>query len=618
MAGNPTNDKTLDSHQLQQLAEAEAALRSGHLSRAAGQARTLALQAPHAVDAWHILAVALAQSDDAMEALGPFRKALELAPDNPALLANFATALRRVGQVREAVPLWQRAVGLAPTFAQAWLDLGLTEMDLEHAEAARDALQHAVRLMLESATAWHGLGNSLALQGRTREAEQAFRSALECNAHHPHLWINLGQLLRRQARVSEALECFARAHELGGETPQLLDAQAGALLDMGRVEEAMATARRMTQGFPQYAPGQRTLAQMIWEYAEDGSHGHLALSGFAAAVQACPDDVNLRLGYIQLLRQIGHSEHALEHIGLLRARGDSPVLKRAQADTLEELGRSGQAAPLYHELYRDQAHREPGLLNAFTRHCLKTGQWRRAQSLSAEAISIDPDNQEAWAYRAIAWRQLGDEREYWLCDYERLVTMVEIEPPPGFADNAAFLRVLEGSLHALHRAVRQPVQQSLRKGTQTAGSLFGRDDPAIAALERAICKAALRWIDTLPDDPGHPFLRRRSRDIRVRGSWSVKLTSSGHHVNHIHQEGWMSTAFYVSLPACMQGAWDDAGCIRFGQPPEDLGLKLAARRVLRPQPGYLALFPSYMWHGTVPFGENATRLSVACDITPAG
>ena len=36
-------------------------------------------------------------------------------------------------------------------------------------------------------------------------------------------------------------------------------------------------------------------------------------------------------------------------------------------------------------------------------------------------------------------------------------------------------------------------------------------------------------------------------------------------------------------------------------------------RTVEPKPGRLALFPSYMWHGTRPFGEGE-RLTVAFDV----
>jgi hypothetical protein len=81
----------------------------------------------------------------------------------------------------------------------------------------------------------------------------------------------------------------------------------------------------------------------------------------------------------------------------------------------------------------------------------------------------------------------------------------------------------------------------------------------------------------------------------------------------------MSSAFYVALPEEMQDGESAShdGWIQFGQPLEDLGLNLTPRRMIRPRPGCLALFPSYMWHGTVPFTGAETRLTVAFDIQPA-
>lgn len=81
----------------------------------------------------------------------------------------------------------------------------------------------------------------------------------------------------------------------------------------------------------------------------------------------------------------------------------------------------------------------------------------------------------------------------------------------------------------------------------------------------------------------------------------------------------MSSAYYVSLPPSVRApAVDngDAGCIQFGQPPLELGLELASRRVIRPEPGKLALFPSYLWHGTVPFQDEQPRITIAFDMIP--
>ncbi len=44
--------------------------------------------------------------------------------------------------------------------------------------------------------------------------------------------------------------------------------------------------------------------------------------------------------------------------------------------------------------------------------------------------------------------------------------------------------------------------------------------------------------------------------------------------------------------------------------------KLEAEHFVKPPPGLLVLFPSYMWHGTVPFSGEAPRLTVAFDLIP--
>jgi hypothetical protein len=56
------------------------------------------------------------------------------------------------------------------------------------------------------------------------------------------------------------------------------------------------------------------------------------------------------------------------------------------------------------------------------------------------------------------------------------------------------------------------------------------------------------------------------------------------------------------------------GWIKFGEPGVEMGL--GPRRVLQPVPGRLVLFPSYMWHGTIPFQGASPRTTIAFDAVP--
>jgi hypothetical protein len=137
----------------------------------------------------------------------------------------------------------------------------------------------------------------------------------------------------------------------------------------------------------------------------------------------------------------------------------------------------------------------------------------------------------------------------------------------------------------------------------------------LLALQKALIDTVNAGLAPLAPDPRHPFLGRLRNGIAMAGSWSVRLRAQGFHISHIHPSGWLSSAFYVSLPPEI-GATGDAGKLVFGVPDAALGLTLSPRRVITPVPGRLAIFPSYFWHGTAPFESTAARLTVAFDALP--
>lgn len=60
------------------------------------------------------------------------------------------------------------------------------------------------------------------------------------------------------------------------------------------------------------------------------------------------------------------------------------------------------------------------------------------------------------------------------------------------------------------------------------------------------------------------------------------------------------------------------GWLEFGEPPHGLYhlTQHQPHRLVRPEPGMLAMFPSFLYHRTVPYQFNEERLSVAFDILP--
>ena len=541
-----------------------------------------------------------------------------------------AMGLLQAGQRLQALSIAEAMTAEAPQAADAWQLLGMCLTDHgQHAQAG-DAFGRALALLPGNAMVSRNYGVSLARHGKelretgqSEAAEPILRKALELVPDSASAWVDLGVVLRLQGRLDGALAAFRQAETIlerrGGNTLEVQAAINGVLADVGRPAEALTRARKLVALHPQHALTHETFSNLLWEHGPELAPGEDPLHEFFAAARVQPGNRELQLALARMLVATKRADEALALLHPLRQREpDSPLLDWFAADALDALQQHDQAAPLYAAAARGELGRLPEFLNAYARHAFRTQRFDLAARCAESVIRFDPGNQEGWSHRGTAWRLMGDEREHWLFDYERLVGYIEIEPPPGFGDLPAFLRILTGTLDAMHTARREPVDQSVRGGTQTAGQLFGRDNAVIGAAEAALRAAVERWLATLPEDASHPFLSRKRRSVGFVGSWSVKLRASGRHSNHIHPKGWASSAFYVALPASVldSDAASRAGWIQFGQPLEDLGLDLPPRRVVQPRPGHLALFPSFMWHGTVPFDAPEARLTIAFDMQP--
>ena len=96
----------------------------------------------------------------------------------------------------------------------------------------------------------------------------------------------------------------------------------------------------------------------------------------------------------------------------------------------------------------------------------------------------------------------------------------------------------------------------------------------------------------------------------------MRLGSGGHHVNHIHPRGWISSAYYVSVPPETGSGDSKAGWIKFGEPPIRTSPELAPEKWVQPRAGLLVLFPSFLWHGTEPIKDGAARVTAPFDVVP--
>jgi len=408
-----------------------------------------------------------------------------------------------------------------------------------------------------------------------------------------------------EAGIPAASELFRRAVQLAPADGEILVGYAAAMFACGLGDQAESMLDLALSRSPLWLQGHVQLAQLR---ATLGKR-ELAVQSVERALRSESGQEGLWTTLFGILLQAQQFAELDEAIS--RARGTTlsdQTLALYESIAAAELGQTSRADKLFTKMHDDlRASVEVWRI----RHLLRSG--RIPEAIAAIDADLETDRAAfVWPYATVAWRLAGDPRWEWLeGDLDRLISVIDLK------SELPDIGQLDRTLRGLHRAKGEYLDQSVRGGSQTDGPLFSRTDPTIRALRAAIVSAVERYMRTLPArDPRHPLLAPpRDQRIRFSGSWSVLLRGGGHHSNHVHPQGWISSALYVSLPSRSPDEPERAGWLTLGEPQKEIGLKLTPFRYVEPRIGRLVLFPSWMWHGTIPF-ESGERLTVAFDVRP--
>ena len=444
---------------------------------------------------------------------------------------------------------------------------------------------------------WTGLLHR-ALDGHV-EAIKAFNAA--------------GQLAPGNARIAQgraqvaleagidAADLFETAIALEPNNGEMLLSRAAARVAAGDHDRAITELEGLLAQHPGWYPGHHRLVQLRWMMGErDRSTDVIERS-----VAAHPGDLNLWRILILTHIDAGQWDAALDAIARGKAvLGEQLTFTANEATARSETGDVARADELFAVMAKVE---DMSVAIRHVRHLLRNHRIEDALPLIDRALAPGGEGRGMWPYASIAWRLAADPRAAWL-DEEGSVAVIDL------AGHIADIDRLATVLRGLHRAKNQHLDQSVRGGTQTDGPLFSRIEPEIQALRSVVSAAVADHVARFPArEPGHPLLAHgRPPRARFAGSWSVRLEGEGHHANHVHPAGWISSAFYVALPPEVD-AGGEAGWLTLGSPQAELGLDIAPVRTIQPKPGRLVLFPSTMWHGTRPYASGE-RLTVAFDI----
>jgi tetratricopeptide (TPR) repeat protein len=546
-----------------------------------------------------------------------YRRSLAMLPGQAHVHRNLGKALRSQGRFAEAVTEQRESVRLKPNYAEAHLDLAIALSDTGDHDAALKSCRDALRVQPNFLLAKQTMAAELCALDRPVEAERLMRDALALGVRNPRqkaaLEHNLAIALKQQRRFSQALPLFDSAKATVPEMPLVDYNRGNTLQHLGRMREAVESYRLALARNPLDLAAHRELNELLYRLGDDENF----LRSYDDAALMYPEIGELPLRKGNLLYLKGEFEQARECFQRAVALvPDSVTPHDGLALVLARLNEFDSAIAEHQTGLRMEPENAHGWRN-YAQTLLTAGDAKAALVAAERAVALEPENQITLAVWGLALRVLDDPREQRMNDTEDLVRVYEVGVPDGYPSMDDFNCDLNAWLDRLHVDQRECIDQTLRSGTQTLDNLFGAGHSPVELLRARIDEAVADYVSRMQPDDAHPLHRRRKSGFRYSASWSSRLHDCGFHTNHVHPKGWISSAYYVSVPDAANEPQDKQGWIKFGEPNLPFGIVDAVRRTIKPEPGLLVLFPSYMWHGTVPFRSAQSRTTIAFDAVPA-
>ncbi|MFW5633510.1 MAG: tetratricopeptide repeat-containing sulfotransferase family protein [Erythrobacter sp.] len=305
-----------------------------------------------------------------------------------------AQAALQQGRFAEGLAMARALVQDDPGDGEALYLAAVAARYLKDYEAAEDWLSKLHRAMPEYGRAWQEAGHLALARGREAEALAAFVRATRFNPALEASWREQARLLAAAGRAAEAAMA-RRQQERLARLPRELVAVTNHLAE-GRLLRAEEICRHYLRTHPRkdanHIEGMRLLAKVGIEF------GVLEEAEFLleSAVAFAPDDVQLRLDYIDALRRRQNFAKAHEEAEKLYARDPaSPVFRSRLAIESMAVGDYERGLELFDAVLQ-QHPRDPANLTS-KGHALKTtGAREAAIAAYRAAIAAKPDHGDAW------------------------------------------------------------------------------------------------------------------------------------------------------------------------------------------------------------------------------
>lgn len=487
-----------------------------------------------------------------------------------ALVAHnlLGASLERLGRFDDAAESYRNALAIDPAIAEIHFNLGVVLGNLGKVGEAEASYRKAIALTRDLAVAHFNLGALLQGADRLDEAIACYRDAVGIEPGFLEAHCNLGTVLQQRGELDEAAASYRRALAIEPTAKGYFNLGT-ALRGQGKLDEAVASYRSALSIEPGYTEAHNNLGETL----RDQGKMDEAVACYRRALSIDPTNAQACYDMAEFLSLAGKYDEAIRHF-------EQSGLWDSRERALYCMYKAGRFGEFEGKLDAALAGRHSSPLLA---------------TLSAHhAANFGVEDRYGFCKNPMAFIFHGS-----------LAALVE--------PNAALLSDLLRDI--THTEIAERKQGRLYYGIQSAGNLLKRPEASFQRLAELIREKIAQYRQQFSGEDCE-LVRAFPVHLEFSSSWYLKMHKGGHLTSHIHEEGWISGCVYLAVPA-RRGEHD--GSIEFSTDGDDYPKQHDnfPRTIIDQRVGDIVLFPSSLFHRTIPFDADEERVCIAFDLKPA-
>ena len=493
------------------------------------------------------------------------RKAIELKPDYPTAHYNLGNTLLAIGQLKEAELSTRKAIELNPDFPDAHSNLGTILRDLGQLKEAELSTRKAIKLNPDFPDAHSNLGTILRDLGQLKEAELSTRKAIELNPDYIIAYSNLGTILRDLGKLKDAELSTRKAIKLNPDCSDAYSNLGTILRDLGKLKDAEFSQRKAIKLNPYSSIAHYNLGMILTDIGNSKD----AESSLKKALQLEP---NLTCAVEELARRLYLNKKYNEAIEYLR-KNNSYSCQSLYLSCLLCLDQEEEFDKKLKELSPKK------ICNADMSGIIEHAN-----------IIYEKSNESHFCNKAIKY-------------------IVHEKINEDLFSEKHFKQLI---LYLKSDELKTKPQSLIHEAAQSTGNLFSLNYPFIHSLKKAL-EIKIELYKEKFKDSKQGFIINWPTEYTLR-SWILCMKTGGFIKPHNHRYGWITGSFYLQVPKDNKN--DNSGNISFSYkgPEYPTKGKIFNSKIKRIETRDICIFPSSLFHHTIPFKSTEERICLVFDL----